>query len=63
MREKIERALNELVAIEFKGNLLLNVPAINTVLKVTGMLTEVLQEIDANEANEAKQELEVVSDQ
>lgn len=60
MREKIERALNELVAIEFKGNLLLNVPAINTVLKVTGMLTEVLQEIDANEA---KQEIEVVSDQ
>lgn len=46
MREKIEQAINELVAIEFKGNLTLNVPAINTVLRTIELLAGVLQELD-----------------
>lgn len=49
MKEKLEQALNELVTIEFKGNLLLNVSAINTVLKVSALLTEVLTEMNNSE--------------
>lgn len=50
MKEKIEKAINELVAIEFKGNITLNVPAINTVLRTIDILADVLKDLEEEES-------------